>query len=75
MRALVIVENNTYNTELSVQIRLSVEYLFPMDIIVRRIADINKRIKMGDCFLQEIMSKGRSLYEAKHKSNRRTQLP
>ncbi|MDO9542092.1 MAG: nucleotidyltransferase domain-containing protein [Kiritimatiellia bacterium] len=39
---------------------------FPLDLLVRSPAKVNKRLALGDCFMREIMSKGRLLYEAPH---------
>ncbi|MBI5298886.1 MAG: nucleotidyltransferase domain-containing protein [Deltaproteobacteria bacterium] len=37
---------------------------FPLDIIVYRQSQIDKRYKMGDFFISEIMDKGKILYAA-----------
>jgi len=37
-------------------------HLFPVDIVVRSKNDIPWRVKGGDFFLQEVMEKGRVLY-------------
>ena len=36
---------------------------FPVDIIVRTPAEIEERLRVGDCFMREIVSKGKVLYE------------
>ena len=36
---------------------------FPVDIIVRTPQEIAERLSLGDCFFQEIMTKGKVLYE------------
>jgi predicted nucleotidyltransferase len=36
---------------------------FPLDLIVRRVRDFNRRVKLGDFFLREIVEKGTTLYE------------
>ena len=38
-------------------------YPFPMDILVRTPAEIRRRLQMGDPFFQEVMTKGKVLYE------------
>lgn len=38
-------------------------YPFPMDIIVRTPKEIRQRLRMGDSFYQEIVTKGLTLYE------------
>ena len=36
---------------------------FPVDIIARTPAEIEERLQVGDCFFQEILTKGKVLYE------------
>ena len=36
---------------------------FPLDIIVRTPAEVEERMAMGDCFIEEILTKGKTLYE------------
>ena len=36
---------------------------FPVDIIVRTPEEIEERLRIGDCFFREILSKGKVLYE------------
>ncbi|OGO31790.1 MAG: hypothetical protein A2136_03735 [Chloroflexi bacterium RBG_16_54_11] len=36
---------------------------FPMDILVRTPAEIDKALEIGDSFIQEIITKGKVLYE------------
>ena len=36
---------------------------FPMDILVRTPDEIDKRLKIGDRFIEEIISRGRILYD------------
>lgn len=39
---------------------------FPVDIMVRAPAFIRDRLKEGDCFLEEITTKGKVMYEGLH---------
>jgi predicted nucleotidyltransferase len=48
----------------SVEIRMKLRPQFPVDIIVRTSEKVRQRIKMGDCFMREILEKGKVLYEA-----------
>jgi len=48
----------------SVEIRMKLRPKFPVDIIVKTAEKVHQRIKMGDCFIQEILEKGKVLYEA-----------
>ena len=36
---------------------------FPVDIIVRTPAEVEERLRLGDCFFREIVRKGKVLYE------------
>jgi predicted nucleotidyltransferase len=51
---------------MSVRIRHAVPRAFPLDLLVRTPADVAKRLRWGDCFLREVMEKGKVLYEAGH---------
>ena len=48
----------------SVEIRMKLRPQFPVDILIRTPGKVNQRLKMGDCFMQEILEKGKVLYEA-----------
>ena len=39
-------------------------YPFPMDILVRTPQELKKRIRLGDVFFREILTKGKVLYES-----------
>jgi uncharacterized protein len=43
-----------------------IEAPFPLDLIVRTPRVLSWRLREGDSFLQEVMSKGRVLYEKAH---------
>jgi len=48
----------------SLEIRRRIPADFPLDLIVRTPEFIAQRLAWGDCFTQEILAKGRVLYEA-----------
>jgi len=50
----------------ALNVRLAVEADFPLDLLVRTPAEVRKRVRWGDCFMQEITSKGEVLYEGAH---------
>lgn len=50
----------------SLEIRRRVSAGFPVDILVRAPEDIARRLRDGDSFITEVMSKGRVLYESGH---------
>ncbi len=45
------------------EIRRNIKRPFPLDLLVRRPSDIERRLRMGDFFFKEILEKGRVLYE------------
>ncbi|MGD0899463.1 MAG: nucleotidyltransferase domain-containing protein [Thermoguttaceae bacterium] len=51
----------------SVEIRTKVRPRFPVDLVVRTPTAVRRRVAMGDCFMREILSSGRVLYEADHR--------
>jgi len=51
----------------SVEIRMKLRPQFPVDILIRTPEKVNQRIKMDDCFMQEILEKGNVLYEANNR--------
>ncbi|MBU2575438.1 MAG: nucleotidyltransferase domain-containing protein [Elusimicrobia bacterium] len=40
------------------------EHLMPVDLLVRNPGEIEKRVKMGDSFMMEILKRGKVLYES-----------
>ena len=48
------------------QIHRKVSAGFPVDVLVRDPAFLQDRLQEGDCFLSEITSKGRVMYESSH---------
>lgn len=52
---------------MSLRIRRAIPSGFPMDLIVRTPSFIAQRLAWGDCFTQEILTKGKVLYEADHR--------
>ena len=48
----------------SVEIRMKLRPQFPVDILIRTPEKVNQRLKMGDCFMREVLEKGKVLYEA-----------
>jgi predicted nucleotidyltransferase len=47
----------------AMRIRLSVDYSFPLDLLVRTPKNLAWRLADGDSFLGEILAKGKVLYE------------
>jgi predicted nucleotidyltransferase len=48
----------------SVEIRMKLRPQFPVDILIRTSEKVHQRLEMGDCFMQEIIEKGKVIYEA-----------
>lgn len=63
---LVIMPEDRREGRKAAQIRNAIAANFPLDLVVRTPDDVKWRLAEGDCFLQEILSKGRTLYEAPH---------
>ena len=63
---LVIMPFKGRNPEKATEIWMAIKPRFPIDIMVRKPAELKKRLKMGDFFLREITEKGKVLYEAAH---------
>jgi predicted nucleotidyltransferase len=63
---LVIMDFDGRSIRKASEIRSSIDYHFPLDLLVRRASDISWRIQEGDYFLQDIMKEGVVLYEAAH---------
>lgn len=63
---LVILPHKGRSVDKSVEIRLKTRPTFPLDILVRSPQKVRRRMAMGDTFMQEIMAKGKVLYEADH---------
>jgi len=63
---LVIMPFKGRNPEKATEIWMAIKPKFPIDIMVRKPAELKKRIQMGDFFMREIVEKGKVLYEAAH---------
>jgi len=61
---LVIMPFQGRNPEKATEIWMATKPKFPIDIMVRKPAEIKKRLRQGDFFLQEITERGKILYEA-----------
>jgi predicted nucleotidyltransferase len=64
---LVVMPFKGRNPEKATEIWMATKPRFPIDIMVRKPAELKKRLEMGDFFLREIIEKGKVLYEAAHK--------
>lgn len=48
----------------SVEIQLKLRPPFPLELLVRSPEKVRERLEMGDGFMREILTKGKTLYEA-----------
>src|SRR3989441_12785199 len=60
---LVVMPNERRKGRMSLNIRLALDYDFPLDLLVRTPGELRRRLRWGDCFIQEVLSKGKVLYE------------
>jgi len=56
--------NGVRNRDKAIAIDSAIPASFPLDLLVRNPEDIEWRLEEGDCFLKDVFSKGRVLYEA-----------
>ena len=63
---LVITKTRLHPVEQAVAIRQAVDCPFPVDLLVRTPEQIEERLRLGDYFLQDILQRGKVLYEAAH---------
>ena len=63
---LVLMNTRLSNVEQAVRIRQLISLPFAADLIVRTPNQISRRLKMGDDFIKDIVTKGLVIYEAAH---------
>ncbi|NJK61207.1 MAG: nucleotidyltransferase domain-containing protein [Oscillatoriales cyanobacterium SM2_1_8] len=63
---LVILPFEEMPVEKAIAIRQQIKAPFSLDLMARTPQQIQQRLDMGDFFIQDIMQKGRVLYEANH---------
>ena len=61
---LIVMDTPLRNVEQAVEIRMAVDFPFPIDLLVRNPQQIAERLAMGDVFLHKVVTKGVTLYEA-----------
>jgi predicted nucleotidyltransferase len=61
---LVIMHTDLDEIAQEIQILQSLDHPFAMDLIVRTPESVRRHSKLGDCFIQEILARGKVLYEA-----------
>jgi predicted nucleotidyltransferase len=63
---LVVMDTHRTETEQAVHICQEIDYHFGLDLIVRTPATMSRWLALGDPFLNEVVSKGKILYERTH---------
>jgi predicted nucleotidyltransferase len=63
---LVVMTHNKRNVDQSLDITRRVDRTFPLDLIVRKPEEIQRRLRQHDMFLASILNEGKTLYERSH---------
>ncbi|MFL6214790.1 MAG: nucleotidyltransferase domain-containing protein [Blastocatellia bacterium] len=63
---LVIMPFEGEQPQQAIRILNRLNVLAPIDLLVRRPEEVQKRLAMGDSFMREIIEHGRVMYEAPH---------
>ena len=63
---LIVMPFEGRSVEKSVEVRLKIEFPFPVDLLVRTPETVRVRIAMGDNFIRNILQRGKVLYETDH---------
>jgi predicted nucleotidyltransferase len=63
---LVVMPVNNRRARPSLDIRRRVSAGFPVDILVRAPEDVERRLRSGDSFITEVMTRGKVMYETQH---------
>lgn len=61
---LVVMPLKEKNTKKAIEILACLKTTLPTDLLVRTPEQVRERIEMGDFFMQEIVERGKVLYEA-----------
>ncbi len=60
---LVVMDHQGRDVEQAFEIRRSIKRRFPLDLVVRTPATVDRRLTQNDTFLSTVYSKGQTLYE------------
>ncbi len=61
---LVVMRTKKRTTQQALEIRQRVDSHFALDLLVRTPRDVRERLALHDCFLNAIVTEGRTLYES-----------
>ena len=61
---LVVLPHEGKGWRIATEIRTRLRPAFPVDFVVRTPKEVRRRLALGDCFMKEIIGKGKVLYES-----------
>jgi predicted nucleotidyltransferase len=61
---LVVMHTDLDEIAQEIQILQTLDHPFAMDLVVRTPESVRRHVELGDCFMQEILSRGKVLYES-----------
>ncbi len=59
----IIVDSQKPVWQLASEISMALDHMFPLDLIVKTKQDVERRLAMGDYFIEDILAEGKVLYE------------
>ncbi|GAK55086.1 DNA polymerase beta domain protein region [Candidatus Vecturithrix granuli] len=59
----IIVDSARASWDIRVEISLILDHAFPLDVFVKTRQEVERRLSIGDFFLEDILRKGKVLYE------------
>jgi uncharacterized protein len=62
---LVVMDHAKRNRDQALEILLTLDPRFPIDLLVRRPEDVERRLSMRDYFMRDIFREGRTLYDSR----------
>lgn len=63
---LVVIPYDRRQGRVALRILEAVDHRFPLDLLVRTPFEVKQRLRWRDCFMEEVLEKGKVLYEAAH---------
>lgn len=61
---LVVLPHEGSAAKCAAEIRQAVDFRFPCDLLVRSPQKVAERLRLGDAFIKDIMTNGKTLYES-----------
>lgn len=63
---LVVMEHEDSSIDQALRILRALKYRGALDLVVRSPAEVERRTRLGDFFLREVLREGKTLYERPH---------